>query len=174
MYKISDEQLNEYLFYISNKVNFQYPEYFDIINFFILSGIRISDIFNFNNYTIVDEKTVTLLQSKNKTIRTFDISIIPNCTKLFLEGDTEIIKYFNINHLTNYLDNIFKSYKLIADNRIVNSYSFRYNRFKQYYKEYQDIKTVSNKMGEVNDVNTVGYIFKNIYTTSEFLISNTA
>ena len=81
MYKITDEQLNEYLFYISNKVNFQYPEYFDIINFLYISGVRISDVFNFKNYTIVDSNTITLLQSKNKTIRTFDKSIIPNSTK---------------------------------------------------------------------------------------------
>lgn len=170
MITLTDEQLNDYLYFIKNNVSKQYPEYFDIINFLYLSGIRIGDIFNFNNYNYVDENNISLLQSKNNTVRIFDKSIIPACTKLFLDGNADIVNYFTISHLNNYLNNIFKFNKLIADNRIINSYCFRYNRFKQYYKEFNNIQAVSNIMGEVNDLNTVGYVFKQIKTTSNIAL----
>lgn len=170
MFSISDEQLNDYLTFIKNNVSIQYPEYFDIINFLYLSGIRISDVFNFNNYNYVDSDNISLLQSKNKTIRVFNKNIIPSCTLLFLNGNIEIEKYYTISHLKNYLQSIFKYNKLLADNRIVNSYCFRYNRFKQYYKELNNIRAVSEIMGEVNDINTVGYVFKQIKTTSNITL----
>lgn len=174
MYVLTDEQLNDYLIFIKNNVSTQYPEYFDIINFMFVSGIRIGDVLNFNNYNYVDENNISLLQSKNNTVRIFDKSIIPACTKYYLDGNIDVVYYYTISHLTNYLNNIFKYNKLLADNRIVNSYCFRYNRFKQYYKELNNIRAVSDVMGEVNDLNTVGYVFKQIKTTSDITLFKSA
>lgn len=169
MYLINDENLNNILLNSNNMFTKQYPEYIEIINFLHNTGLRISDLFNFENFNIIDDNNFTLLQSKNKTIRTFNIELLPNYLKYYFNNKTNHKPYLSLNTLI-YILNKINNYNLFyVNNRFVSSYIYRYNIYKIKYKQLDNVKAVSQEMGEINDFNTMGYIFSKIYTLNKNL-----
>lgn len=174
MYLINDLELNNILLQTNNLFYKQYPEYTDIINFLHNTGLRISDLFNFENYNIVDENSFSLLQSKNKTIRTFENNIMPIYLRDYFNNTNNYKCSLSITTL-NYILNKINNYNLFyVNNRFVSSYIYRYNIYKIKYMELNNIKQVSNYMGEINDFNTMGYIFSKVYTLNSNLATNNA
>lgn len=170
MYDISNTKLDEVLLYSSDKFNTQYPEYYQFLKFLYDTGLRIADLFNIENYSIVDSNYFSILQSKNKTLRIINNNIMPIYVSEYLFNNNNTISNYSIHCLNNFLIQLNSTNCLFADNRLIPSYCFRYNVFKKKFAELNNIKDVSNFMGEINDFNTISYIYKPIKTLNKNIV----
>lgn len=139
------------------------PYFYSIFNTQYITGARFSDVYNLENWSIINDNTISLQPKKQNNLRIFDIDDMDD---LLIQ---QVKSGYNGYELTSYssalfwFKRIFPNPNLRVLNKPVKTHIFRHLKAKKLKEEGKTDKEIQQYLGEKKEISARAYIYSSIY-----------
>lgn len=161
---MSHIQINEMLTVLLNRLEDHNIFLFSVFQTMYKTGGRFSDIYNHQNWTVIDANYLKLTPQKNNNIRIIPASDINFYLYDSILNGWDIGREFSYSYAKNAYNRFFPGPKLFVKSKPVTTHLFRHNKAKLLKKEGNTDSQIQQYLGEKSITSANQYIYSNIYT----------
>lgn len=172
MHLLSTEEIStlcENIVSVAEKHDLFLHAVFDTLN---LTGLRCNEALEFERWTILTDNLFQVTTEKKSSPRLFNAEELNPLYSDLLKNDATYLLTHNYKSVARKFKLFCPYSNLVVGNKQISTHLFRHNYVKKLFNQGQSIQQISDKIGEKEPKNILGYVNSQIMGSSFVAASN--